>query len=153
MAKVRKSDRIELLRSIWLFGRCTPKELQAIAKLTTPVLADEAKVLAREGMDGGEFFVIVEGTAEASIGGTRIAELGPGQFFGEMALLDRGPRVATVVARSPMLLLVLSGREFDELIRQSIPSVSRRMLMVLGQRLREADKRIADRGSARLTGL
>ena len=46
MAKVRKSDRIELLRSVWLFERCTPKELQAIAKLTTPLLADEGTVLA-----------------------------------------------------------------------------------------------------------
>jgi CRP/FNR family cyclic AMP-dependent transcriptional regulator len=153
MAKVRKTDRIDLLRSVWLFERCTPKELQAIARLATPLLADEGQVLAREGDTGGEFFVIVEGMAEATIDGVRIAELGPGQFFGEMALLDRGPRVATVVARSSMLLLVLSGREFDGLIEESIPSVSRRMLMVLGQRLREADERIADRGSARLTGL
>jgi len=153
MVKVRKTDRIELLRSVWLFERCTPKELQAIAKLATPLLADDGKVLAHEGASGGEFFVIVEGTAEATIDGARIAELGPGQFFGEMALLDRGPRVATVIARSPMLLLVLSGREFDELIQQSIPSVSRRMLTVLGQRLREADQRIVDHGNARLTGL
>jgi CRP-like cAMP-binding protein len=52
-----------------------------------------------------------------------------------------------------MLLLVLSAREFEALIEQSIPSVSRRMLTVLGQRLRDADQRIADQGSARLTGL
>ena len=97
--------------------------------------------------------MIVEGEAEASIDGAPIAELGPGGFFGEMSLLDRGPRVATVVARSPMLLLVLSGREFEDLIRQSIPSVSRRMLMVLGQRLREADRRIADRSRAPIAGL
>ena len=153
MVKVRKSDRVELLHSVWLFERCSPKELQAIAKLATPLGADEGQVLAREGKNGGEFFVIVEGTAEATLDGVRIAELGPGQFFGEMALLDQGPRVATVVARSSMLLLVLSGGEFDELIRQSIPSVSRRMLTVLGRRLREADERIADQGSARLTGL
>jgi CRP-like cAMP-binding protein len=153
MAKVRKTDRVELLRSVWLFERCTPKELQAIARLATPLLADEGQVLAREGKPGGEFFVIVEGTAEATIDGARIAVLGPGQFFGEMALLDRGPRVATVVARSSMLLLVLSGREFEELIQRAIPSVSRRMLMVLGQRLREADERIVDTASPRLTGL
>jgi CubicO group peptidase (beta-lactamase class C family) len=77
----------------------------------------------------------------------------PGQFFGEMALLDRGPRVATVVATSPMLLLVLSGGEFEELIGKAIPSVSRRMLQVLGGRLREADERLADRESPRLAGL
>jgi CRP-like cAMP-binding protein len=153
MVKVRKTDRIDLLRKVWLFERCTPKELQAIAKLATPLLADAGQVLAREGQNGGEFFVIVEGTAEATIDGARIADLGPGQFFGEMALLDRGPRVATVIAQSSMLLLVLSGSEFEELIRQSIPSVSRRMLMVLGQRLREADQRIADEGSTRLAGL
>ena len=153
MAKVRKSERVELLQSVWLFERCTPKELEAIARLTTPLVADEGKVLAREGNNGGEFFVIVEGTAEAAIDGIHIAELGPGQFFGEMALLDRGPRVATVTARTSMLLLVLSGREFEELIEQSIPSVSRRMLMVLGQRLREADERVADQGTPRLAGL
>ncbi|MGZ8764312.1 MAG: cyclic nucleotide-binding domain-containing protein [Acidimicrobiia bacterium] len=153
MVKVRKGDRIELLQSVWLFERCTPKELQAIAKLATPLLADDGQVLAREGQIGGEFFVIVEGTAEATIHGRHIATLGPGQFFGEMALLDRGPRVATVVARSSMLLLVLSGREFEELIGKAIPSVSRRMLMVLGQRLREADEQLAERGSPRLAGL
>ncbi|MGZ8752469.1 MAG: cyclic nucleotide-binding domain-containing protein [Acidimicrobiia bacterium] len=153
MVKVRKGDRIELLQSVWLFERCTPKELQAIAKLATPLLADDGQVLAREGQIGGEFFVIVEGTAEATIDGRHIATLGPGQFFGEMALLDRGPRVATVVARSSMLLLVLSGREFEELIGKAIPSVSRRMLMVLGQRLREADEQLAERGSPRLAGL
>jgi len=153
VVKVRKGDRIELLQSVWLFERCTPKELQAIAKLATPLLAEEGQVLAREGDTGGEFFVIVEGTAEATIDGTHIASLGAGQFFGELALLDRGPRVATVVASSSMLLLVLSGREFDELIGKAIPSVSRRMLMVLGRRLREADEQLADRGSPRLTGL
>jgi CRP/FNR family cyclic AMP-dependent transcriptional regulator len=153
MAKVRKSDRIELLQTVWLFERCTPKELQAIAKLTTPLIADEGRVLAREGQTGGEFFVIVEGTADASIAGTHIASLGPGGFFGEMALLDRGPRVATVVATSSMLLLVLSGREFEELIGKAIPSVSRRMLTVLGRRLREADEQLAEQGSARLAGL
>jgi CRP/FNR family cyclic AMP-dependent transcriptional regulator len=153
MVKVRKTDRIELLQSVWLFERCTPKELQAIAKLATPLLADDGQVLAREGQTGGEFFVIVEGTAEATIDGIHIATLGPGQFFGEMALLDRGPRVATVVARSSMLLLVLSGREFEELIGKAIPSVSRRMLMVLGQRLRQADEQLAERGSPRLAGL
>ncbi len=153
MVKVRKTDRIDLLQSVWLFERCTPKELRAIARLATPLIADVGKVLAREGDVAGEFFVIVEGTARASIDGAPIAELGPGQFFGEMALLDQGPRVATVVATSSMLLLVLSGREFDELIRASIPSVNRRMLTVLGQRLREADQRIADRSAAPLTGL
>jgi CRP-like cAMP-binding protein len=69
-----------------------------------------------------------------------------------MALLDHGPRVATVVATEPMLLLVLSGREFDALVEKAIPSVSRRMLMVLGERLRVADKRLVG-DEERLAGL
>jgi CRP-like cAMP-binding protein len=152
MRRVRSTERTELLRSVWLFERCTAKELQAIARLTTPMLVDAGRVLASEGSTGGEFFVIVEGRAEASIRGTPVAELKPGDFFGEMALLDHGPRVATVVATEPMLLLVLSGREFDALVEKAIPSVSRRMLMVLGERLRIADQRLVG-DEERLAGL
>jgi CRP/FNR family cyclic AMP-dependent transcriptional regulator len=152
MRRVKHDERIELLRSVWLFERCTNKELQAIARLAMPLDVAEGRVLAREGETGTEFYVIVEGRAEATRGGERLNLLGPGQFFGEISLLDHGPRVATVVAQTPMLLLVLSSREFDELIERAFPSVSRRMLMVLGQRLRQADERVV-RGAPRLAGV
>ncbi len=140
---VKKHDRVELLRSVALFSGCSTKELGRIATLTTPVVVDTGHVLAREGEPGREFFVIVDGTAVATIEGAQIGTLGPGLFFGEMALLDGGPRVATVTARSPMVLLVLNRAEFNQLIEAAMPSVARKMLTVLGQRLRDSDVRSA----------
>src|SRR4029077_12058638 len=91
---MRKDARIDLLRTVWLFERCTNKELEAIATLATPVDLPAGKVLARQGEQGDEFFVIVSGKAEATREDVPIATLGPGSFFGEMSLLERLPRVA-----------------------------------------------------------
>jgi CRP-like cAMP-binding protein len=137
---MKRDRRIELLRNVWLFERCTNKELDALAKLATPVDLPAGRQLATQGEHGQEFFVIVSGTVTARRENVTIATLGPGSFFGEMALLERQPRVATVTTTEPTSVLVLTSKAFEELVT-SMPSVDRKMLMVLANRLREVEDR------------
>ena len=93
-------------------------------------------MLATEGTPGEDFVIVVEGTASATSRGEEVGQIGPGSFFGELALLDGGPRTATVRALTPMLVLVLDRSAFDELVDRAIPSVARRMLATLAGRVR-----------------
>src|SRR6202142_4240922 len=113
---MKKNARIELLRGVWLFERCSKKELEALAALATPVDLKAGKVLAEQGDQGKEFFVIVSGKADATREGVNIGTLGPGSFFGEMSLLERAPRVATVTTVEPTTVLVLTANAFDSLV-------------------------------------
>ncbi len=133
-------DRLELLRRVDLFSSCSPKELKRIAALTTPVDAKESEVLAREGKPGSELFVIASGTARVTLRGRQLARLYPGDAFGEMALLNQGPRAATVTAETPMLLYVVDPREFSALLLD-VPAVGRKLLKSLAQRLRRVETR------------
>jgi CRP-like cAMP-binding protein len=122
-----------------LFSACTNRELRRIASLADQIEVPKGKVLTRQGDPGWECFVITEGEAKATMRGRGSATLGPGSFFGEMALLDQGPRSATVTAESDMRLLVLSSRDFSALLEE-VPSVARRMMRGLAERLREAER-------------
>jgi CRP/FNR family transcriptional regulator, cyclic AMP receptor protein len=143
LMQIRKSHQMELLRNVDLFAYCSAKELRQIGSLTTEHDVKAETVLMKSGDVGMEFFVIVEGLATASRKGVEIARLGPGSFFGELALLDGGPRTATVVAQSDMKLLVLSRREFSSLL-MSVPSVARKIIAELGSRLRLTDEMLDD---------
>ncbi|MGZ6966370.1 MAG: Crp/Fnr family transcriptional regulator [Acidimicrobiia bacterium] len=137
---MNRDARIDLLRSLWLFERCSRKELEAIARVTTLLDVPAGRVLARQGQAGQECFVIVSGKVEAKRSDTRVGDLGPGQFFGEMALLERQPRVATVIATEPTTVLVLTAKAFEDLVT-TMPSVDRKMLVVLAHRLRDLENR------------
>jgi len=100
-------------------------------------------VLTKEKMTGQEAFFIFSGEARCSVDGTDVATLGVGQFVGEMSLLDRGPRSATVVANSDMKLLVLDPREFDRLIEAS-PKIAKKLLVEMARRVRARDQRVTD---------
>ncbi len=143
MATLRfnKDERVTLLRGITLFAGCRNDDLRSIATLQSQCEAQKEEVLMEEGRPGEECFVIVEGTATVSRNGIRLAHLGPGDFFGELAPLDGGPRTATVVADTDMHLLVISRREFFHL-RTSFPTVSVNMMAELGARLRRTDEAI-----------
>ncbi len=141
---IAKDKKTELLKSVWLFSRCSSRELAKIASITTVVDRPAGTVLTSEDESGEEFFVVVSGKASVSRRGESIGHLGPGSFFGEMALLTRAPRVATVTADEDMTLLVMSAQEFDNLIDLAMPSVARKMLRVLGERLREVDTRLGE---------
>ena len=137
---VSQDQRIQLLKSMWLFSHCDRKELLKIAALTTQDEAHVGDVIARQGERGSECFIVASGSATIQVGGLDVGTVGPGGFFGEMALLDGGPRSATVTALDDMQLLILDRRELNDLL-DAAPSVARKMLAVLGQRLREAHDR------------
>ena len=140
---IKKNERRELLRGVWLLSGCSNRELDRIATLTTLHQVTNGQVLSREGEPGIEFFIIVSGRAIASIGHRTIGEIGPGSFFGEMALLDGGTRTATVTAVEPMTVLVLSRRQFSSFIGAVMPSVATKMLTALGSRLRTMNEEAA----------
>ena len=135
----RKSKE-QLLGNVRLFSTCNKRELARIASLVEEVDAPEGKVIVRQGDPGRECFVIAEGKARATMRGKGSALLGPGSFFGEMSLLDQGPRSATVTAETDMHLLVLGSREFSSLVNE-VPTVAVRMMRGLAERLRSAERR------------
>ena len=129
----RKDAFTEHLASVPLFSACSKKELQLVARRAEDVTVEPGKVLVREGAAGAEFFVIVEGTAEVSRHGNKVAELGPGAFFGDLALLDKAPRNATVVAETPMRLLALDPGEFAQLL-DIAPSIDASLRRIADER-------------------
>lgn len=133
-----RNETIERLRQITLFSACTNDELALIAARMTEHRASAGDVLATEGKIGRELFVITAGKAEVTIGGKQVAVLGPGEFFGEIALLDNGLRTATVVAQTDLVVEVSSQWEFAELITGA-PALARKLLIGLARRLRAAD--------------
>jgi CRP/FNR family transcriptional regulator, cyclic AMP receptor protein len=137
VARLKDSAKLGLLRSVNLFSGCSDKELAEISRLTTEVEVAEGKVVCRQGETGNEFFVIIDGTASVTIDGEEVNVLGAGDFFGELALLDGGERLASVTATSPLDVLVLSRSEFQSLLH-AVPSLAVRMLHAIGARLRSA---------------
>jgi CRP-like cAMP-binding protein len=134
--------RVELLRTVWLFSTCTDDELSRVAGLATTREAKEGEQLCTEGELGDEFFVIVDGTAEARAGDDKLGDLDTGDFFGEMALVDGGERTATVVSTSPMSLLVLSRNDFNTMLSSAMPHVAPKLMQVMGERIRELQRRV-----------
>jgi len=134
MARSRELD----IGDIWLFSAATSSQLRTIRREVEEITVPAGKVLVEEGTIGREFFFIVDGTATVRRGGRKVASLGPGNYFGELSLLDRQPRSATVVSDSEMTLLVLEQRRFNGLL-DSMPALSHKLLMAMAQRIREAD--------------
>lgn len=110
--------RIAQLRRVPLFAQCGPKELAFIATQVEDLDFPTGKELCREGQSGGDFFIILSGSAVVTRQGSEINRLGPNDFFGEIALLDHGPRTATVTTDSPTRCLVLGPRQFHSVLRQ-----------------------------------
>ena len=134
-----RDAKVELLRGVSLFSACSKRELSRIASLADQIEVPKGKVLTREGEPGSEFFVVIKGQATVIVGKRgRIAPLGPGASFGEMSLLDQGPRTATVEAQTDMQLLVLDARSFSSLLAD-VPSVARKVLAAMAGRLRVAE--------------
>ena len=131
--------KVERLSQVQLFSACSKRELSRIAVLAEEIQVPAGRVLMRQGDPGREAFVIADGRAKVTIRGKRSAKLGPGDCFGEMALLHSAPRTATVTAESDMRLFVLGSREFSSLIER-VPVVGRRVLAALAERLREAER-------------
>ncbi|HVX21983.1 MAG TPA: cyclic nucleotide-binding domain-containing protein [Acidimicrobiales bacterium] len=130
------------LSQIWLFSTVSSRDLKTIRRATEEVTVPPGRVLCEEGTIGREFFIIVDGKASVRRNGRKLATLGPGQYFGELALLDRRPRSATVVSETEMRLLVLGQRQFNGVL-DAVPALSRKLLAAMATRLRESDTKAA----------
>jgi CRP/FNR family transcriptional regulator, cyclic AMP receptor protein len=134
---VAQKDVAERLAGVPIFAGCSRKELLTIAKVVRTIEHDPGDAIAEEGQPGAGLFVIEEGEADVTIGGRTINHLGPGDFFGELALLDGGPRTATVVATTPMQLFALTEWVFRGLLVEH-PSIAFHALEAVAGRLRQA---------------
>jgi CRP-like cAMP-binding protein len=129
----------EALGKTTLFSSLSKKELGELAKVTEDLEVDEGKVLCRQGETGREFFVILEGEADVTREGSSVRKLGPGDFFGEIALVEHRPRTATVTATTPLRFFVLTSQAFWRLLEHQ-PEIQREVLRALASRLAgEAD--------------
>jgi CRP-like cAMP-binding protein len=117
-----------------LFARLSGAELERISMVADELDFKEGKELAREGAAGREFFVIIEGTAEVTRGKRKLRTLSDGDFFGEISLITRLPRTASVTTVSPMRALVITDRSFRRMLADS-PAIQRKVLEALGERL------------------
>jgi len=131
-----KRDRQQLLGQVPLFSACSDKELDALSRHAELVDFRAGETLMTEGQQGHEFFVIVDGEVGVTAAGETLAKLGPGGYVGETALLDPGPRTATVTALRDTSAVLLASREFYAAVDES-PVLARKLLTGLAHRLRE----------------
>lgn len=123
------------LESIPLFAGLSRKERRSVAQRADEVDLEAGREIVREGEYPYEFFAIEEGTAEVKRGDQHLAELGPGDFFGEMGLLENAPRNASVVTRSPLTAVVMTGSAFRQIDRE-LPEVSKKIRKAIDERCR-----------------
>jgi CRP/FNR family transcriptional regulator, cyclic AMP receptor protein len=131
---LRKNAKVELIKRVPLFSECSRKDLAEIAAIADEIDLREGKELTKEGRAGREFFVLIEGDADVKKGSRRINRLGAGDFFGEIALVTRRPRTATVIATSPVRALVITDRSFRSLLEHQ-PEIQSKVMSALAARL------------------
>ena len=129
-----KNEKVELLKRAALFAECTKAELIEVALSADEREAPAGDSLTEEGQGGREFFVLVEGAVVVKRGGRKLADLGPGDWFGEIAILTYKPRTATVTAISPVRLLVISDRAFRRVV-ETTPRIALNVLRSVAARL------------------
>ena len=135
---LRADARVELLRGLPLFELCSKRDLRRIAAIAVERELDAGAELIREGEPAGEFYVVVEGEVDVRRRGRRVARLGEGSFVGEIALLSRSPRTATVIASTPLRVLAISGRDFVALL-DTLPELWLKVARTLADRV-DADE-------------
>lgn len=133
-----KTSVTDHLATVPLFTACSKKELAVIAKAGTEMSFPDGTELMKQDQSAREAFVITEGNVVVKRNGRKVAELGPGSILGEMGLLDKGPRTATVTTQGPVEALVLGPREFAGLLDE-VPSISHKLMKALAARIRELD--------------
>jgi CRP/FNR family cyclic AMP-dependent transcriptional regulator len=131
---LRKNKKLELMKSVPLFARCSKRELTEIASIADELDLAEGSTLTKQGTRGQEFVVIADGAAEVVRNGKRINSLGSGDFLGEIALITAQPRTATVKTTEPTRILVISASDFRRLLRRT-PSIQEKVLEALAERL------------------
>ena len=145
----RRADRplgkqgIDLLAQVPLFSALSRRHLRQLAEHADIVSFRERETIVETGQPGGTFYVILEGEAKVKRGARTLGRLEPGDFFGEISLLDGGPRTATVVAQTPVTAIRVFKRSFDKVVAQE-PTVAAKILAVVARRLREAERSISN---------
>ena len=142
---VQQVGQIEL-KEVPIFEGCSQRQLQRVARIARILDAPAGTVLTRVGDPGDEFFLILDGTVSVDVAAGGPVPLRPGAFFGEMSLLDGGPRSATVVTDTPVRLLVINRENFS-VLRREVPDLTQILLVTLSRRVRQAEQR-ADRMGA-----
>lgn len=132
---------VDRLRAVDQLRNCTTGQLEEVALLAERIQVGEGEVLAREGRIGREFFLILSGTVAVTQVGRRVNTLGPGDFFGELAAMNPGPRNATVTALSALDVLIIGPREFSAMA--AIPGFRDALFRSMAGRLRTVDARLA----------
>lgn len=137
--RLAQDEKVRHLQKVPLLEECSQRQLRAVAGISKVVEAPAGAVLTRAGEPGDEFFVLVDGSAtvETRTGARR--RLGPGAFFGEMSLLDGGPRSATVRAETDVRLIVILSRHFHELLGE-VPQLTQKILATLTKRVRQLEE-------------
>jgi len=135
---LRRPEKTQLLQTVPLFKALSHRQISQIARLGTEIVVGAGTRLATAGEYGRELVIIVEGRATVTVGRRRTVSLGPGDFWGEMSLVDGGPRSATVEAATEMRLLALNEHEFSMLL-QTAPLIAIKLMKVLSQRVRNAE--------------
>lgn len=136
-----RSSHLDHLSSVSLFSACSKKELQAVARATDEVVLPPGRLLCEQGTVGREAFVIISGSADVRRNNKKVATVGPGTCVGELALLDHGPRTATVVATTEVTALVIGVREFAAILDEVQP-MAYKLLRALAARIRELDTKV-----------
>lgn len=134
----RREDYLNYLVRVPLFSACNKKELAEIAKYSEHLSIKAGTVLTTEGKPGHEFFVILEGKAQVNKGGVDVNVLGPGDFFGELALLDRAPRNATITAITDLDVVLLGQREFTAAL-DTVTTLAHKLLVGQAKRIHSID--------------
>lgn len=134
MARLRHDDKIDHLEKIPLFAGLNRKELRFLAQMSSEASVHEGSVLVKQGEIGQEAMIIESGSAEVRKDGKKLDDLGPGDFFGEMSLINHMPRNADVVATSDMTLLVMNSREFSSVLSE-YPEIAVKILKTVVRRL------------------
>jgi CRP/FNR family transcriptional regulator, cyclic AMP receptor protein len=130
---------LEHLAKVPLFKSLKKKDLRRVARAADEVAVAKGTLLIDQGQTGREAFVLVNGSVDVKRNGRKVATLGPGAVFGEMALLDHGPRTASVTCTTDCTLLVLTQRDFLGVLDE-VPEVTHQLLTSLATRVRELDR-------------
>lgn len=131
----------EFLARVPIFGDCTPQEIAAIAGVAQESVFEPNQIIVTQGAPGQAFYLILSGRVEILRDGSSLGAYGPGDFFGEMSLLDHAPRSATIRALEATSCMMLSSWDFRALLEKH-PSIAIKLLEILSRRLRVANERL-----------
>jgi CRP/FNR family transcriptional regulator, cyclic AMP receptor protein len=134
---------VERLKTVPLFSGCSTRELASLSQFLRVVDFPAGRAIVKQGATGTGLHVLLEGQTKVVVGGRTRRRLGPGDFFGEISLLDRGPRMATVIAETPVRTLSLSSWNFRAALKE-LPSMAIKMLEELAHRIRTTSASVSD---------